>query len=136
MFPKPAKGSGLIERKEKRKDVEAAEELQKRIVRLRDHVCRWPKCENCRRYKPRLEVAHLDAKGFGGDHGYRSDASEMILLDYLTHQGYLGLEQHGKRIVPLTKDGTNGPCEFYATGDDGRMYLVAREVSIGIYERD
>jgi hypothetical protein len=136
LFPKPAKGSALIERKERRKDIEAREDAEKNAVRHDDGRCRWPHCENCRRYKPRLEVAHLNAKGFGGDHGLRSDRTQMILLDYLTHQGGDGLEQHGRRIVPLTERGTRGPCEFWRNDPRDGWYLVARETAPFAYERD
>lgn len=134
--PKPVKGSGLIERKTRAKDIKAFEDAEKDKVRARDKRCRWPHCQYCRAYKPRLEVAHLKAKGQGGDHGERSTADQMILLDFITHQGHDGLEQHRRRIVPLTPAGTNGPCDFYATGEDGRLFLVAREIAPFYYERD
>jgi hypothetical protein len=133
---KPAKGSGLIDRREKRREIELHEEREKDAVRSDDKRCRWPHCENCRTYKPRLEVAHLDAKGFGGDHGLRSDRTQMILLDYLTHQGADGLEQHGRRIVTLTDRGTRGPCEFWKQDRVNGWYLVARESAPFCYERD
>lgn len=135
---KPAKGSHWTQGRERRKAIVAAEEREKDIVRRRDKSCRWPNCENCKAYKPRLEVAHLRAKGQGGDHGERSTANQMVLLDYLTHQGGLdSLEQHGRRIEPLTPLGTDGPCAFYRTGEDGREYTVAIERSIGgPYVRD
>jgi hypothetical protein len=134
---KPAKGSSLIARKDRRRDVEAYEDAEKRKVRVRDRRCRWPHCENCRRYEPRLEHPHVVAKGMGGDHGERSSADQMILLDWLTHQsGPTSLEQHGRRIEPLTPLGTDGPCEFWMVGEDGREYLVARESQPFIYERD
>ena len=135
--PKPQKGTALIERRTRRKAIEAYEDREKQIVRRRDRVCRWPRCENCRCFKPRLEVAHLSAKGAGGDHGQKSSADAMILLDMLTHQGGpSSLEQHGRRIEPLTTAGTSGPCEFWALDEKGAWYLVARERSIGILERD
>lgn len=135
--PKPAKGSALIERKQRRKAIEAQEDREKQIVRRRDRVCRWPHCENCRRFKPRLEVAHLTAKGAGGDHGHRSSADAMILLDLLTHQGGpSSLEQHGRRIEPLTSAGTSGPCEFWLKDENGDWSLMARERSINVLERD
>jgi hypothetical protein len=126
---KPAKGSGLIARKLSKNARRAFEERQKKIVRKRDQRCRWPRCENCRLYKPRLEVAHLVAKGIGGDpRNTKSTADQMILLDYLTHQGPDGLEQHGRWIDPVTDRGTAGPCEFWAKDDRGDWYLVAREL--------
>lgn len=133
---KPAKGSGLIARLTRRRDAKASEESEKDTVRRRDRICRWPHCEHCKRFKPRLEVAHLRAKGMGGDHGVRSTADQMVLLDYLTHQGEDGLERHGREIVPLTAAGANGPCEFWATDANGQRYLVAREVAPFVYERD
>ena len=135
-FPKPAKGTALIESRERRKFIVDAEDTAKDDVRFRDKRCRWPFCENCRKYKPRLEVAHIRAKGMGGDHGARSDASQMILLDFLTHQGADGLEQHGRRIEPLTDRGTWGPCEFWATDAEGGWYLVATEYAPFCFVRD
>lgn len=135
--PKPAKGTALIERRQRRKAVAAFEEAEKDKVRRRDRMCRWPHCANCKAFKPRLEVAHANgAKGMGGDHGARSTADQMMLLDYLTHQGGTSsLEQGGRRIVALTDQGTNGPCEFWADSKDG-WYLVARERAPFVYERD
>lgn len=134
--PKPSRGTSLIESRERRKAVVAFEEGEKDRVRARDKRCRWPQCENCKRYQPRLEVAHVRAKGQGGDHGTRSSADQMILLDFLTHQGDDGLERHQREIVPLTEKGTRGPCEFWATGEDGQLYLVAVEYAPFCYVRD
>jgi hypothetical protein len=136
VLAKPAKGSSLIAGRERRKAARAFEDAQKDIVRAEDKRCRWPNCENCRRFKPRLEVAHRIAKGIGGDHGVRSTADQMILVDYLTHQGPNGIEQHGKRVDPLTDRGTRGPCEFWARDVNDQWYLVAREIAPFYYERD
>jgi hypothetical protein len=136
--PKPAKGSAFKERKTRAKAVKAFEDAEKAKVRKRDVKCRWPHCENCRRWTPRLEVAHIVAKGMGGDKGQRSTADQMILLDHLTHQGAGGLEQHGLRIEPMdARRGTNGPCIFWRTDPHtGEEYMVARERAVGILERD
>jgi len=132
-IPKPPKGSALIERKDKRKSVVSLEDAEKAKVRLRDKRCRWPHCANCRTYKPRLEVAHvIEAKKMGGDHGLRSAADQMMLLDCLTHYDQ---ERHRRMIVPLTADGTHGPCEFWAEDRDAQLYLVARESAPFQYER-
>ena len=135
---KPAKGSTLIARRTSQKEIRAKEEAEKAKVRKRDVKCRWPHCENCRIWKPRLEVAHVRAKGMGGDKGTRSTADQMVLLDYLTHQGDGGLEQHGLRIEPMNAAlGTNGPCIFWKTDPHtGEEYMVARERAVGILERD
>lgn len=134
---KPERGSSLIASKERRKAIVAAEDAEKDKVRKRDRHCRWPHCANCKKFSPRLEVAHLDAKGMGGDHGTVSTADRLILLDYLTHQGGTSsLEQHGRKIESLTERGTNGPCAFWIADDKGGWILVAEEVSIGVYRRD
>jgi hypothetical protein len=137
-YPKPDKGSHWKDGRDRRKAVESYEDAEKRKVRLRDKGCRWPHCDNCRTYKPRLEVAHVIAKGMGGDHGLKSSADQMMQLDRLTHQGGTGsVEQHGRRIEPLTPAGTDGPCAFYRVGEDGREYVVAIEIAVGgPYERD
>src|SRR5262249_13218974 len=114
-LPKGAKGDSFKERRQRRRAIVNAEDHAKAEVRRRDRICRWPKCENCRTYKPRLEVAHLRAKGAGGT----SRPEDMILLDYLTHQGGANsVEQHGKMIVPLTDQGTSGPCAFWQRDKD------------------
>lgn len=136
---KAAKGTSWMAARERRKEAKAFEDGEKDKVRKRDKVCRWPHCEHCKGpVRPRLEVAHLRAKGYGGDHGTRSSADQMILLDFLTHQsGPESLEQHGRRIEPLTSAGTNGPCAFFRIGEDGREYMVAEELSVGgPYRRD
>lgn len=118
--PKPARGSGFIERKVRRQTVVSFEESEKAKVRRRDVRCIWPKCENCRQFKPRLEVAHGVAKGMGGDHGRRSSASNLSLLDFLTHQGERSIHSGHKRVRPLNKAlGHNGPraCEERETLD-------------------
>lgn len=117
-FKKP-KGSYLIERREKRKKAKAFEEGEKRKVRTRDVRCRWPSCEYCREFKPRLEVAHLNDKGMGGDHGLRSTADQMLLLCFLIHQGPRSLHSGDRRIEPLTERGTDGPCLFLELKEAG-----------------
>jgi hypothetical protein len=140
---KPAKGTAWQDGRDRRKAVRDYEDEQKAIVRKRDRVCRWPHCEHCAKakrdgYAMPLEVAHLVAKGMGGDHRTRSSADQMMLLCRPTHQyGPDSLEQHGRRIEPLTPAGTNGACAFYRVGPDGREYAVALEVGpSGPYERD
>lgn len=134
---KPIKGEFLLERKERRKDLDADEDAQKAIARARDRRCRWPHCEICRRFKDIvLEVAHVvQAKGMSGDRtGERSTADKLMLLDRITHAAQ---ERHAKDIKPLDPVlGTAGPCEFWTEDERGQMYLVARETAPFIYERD
>lgn len=130
---KPDKGSHWLAGRTRRKAAVQSEDAAKALVRKRDRMCRWPFCANCKAHQPRLEVAHLTAKGAGG----ANEPSNMMLLDWLTHQGGTSsLEQHGRRIDPLTDAGTDGPCQFWAKDGNDQWYLVAEEVSIGIYRRD
>jgi hypothetical protein len=118
-FPKPAKGSALMERKDRRRAMDAFEDAEKCKVRLRDRECRWPGCDYCRTYKSRLEVAHLHDKGMGGDHGVRSTSDQMMLLCFLRHQGPVSLHSGDCRITPLTDRGTDGPCKFEQQSESG-----------------
>lgn len=117
--PKPAKGSSLLARHARRKALRAQEQREKEAVRKRDVRCRWPSCPDCATTKTRLEVAHLRAKGMGGDHGARSERSHMILLCFLRHQGPRSLHSGDLRIEPLTERGTDGPCRFLELRESG-----------------
>lgn len=122
--PKPCKGSALIARRDRQRAIRAHEAREKAKVRARDVRCRWPECANCRDYKPRLEAAHLDDKGMGGDHGERTQADRMILLCFLTHQGPRSLHSGDLRIEPLTERGTDGPCMFLEASEQHGWRVV------------
>lgn len=110
--PKPFKGSHFLTRKAKKAEIRRFEETEKAAVRVRDRVCRWPGCkENGKGI--RLEVAHLNDKGIGGDHSERSSRDQMILLCYWHHQGPESLHSKDLKIEATTNDGTAGPCAFY-----------------------
>jgi hypothetical protein len=114
--PKPAKGTFLIERRDRRKAIVSSELAEKAKVRLRDGICRWARATGdcyCLRYKNlTLHVAHLNSKNIGGDHGLRSTADQMILLCSLRHEGAISLHSGDCRITPVTERGTDGPCQF------------------------
>lgn len=137
---RPAKGTDLIDRRKKRNTIRNDEKKEKALVRARDKQCRWPHCENCRNYKPRLEVAHMEPKGSGGDHGVRTRADLMILIDFLTHQGSDGLERGERFIEPLTDAGTNGACAFYVKvysetkPGEWTWHCVGVERSVGVID--
>lgn len=131
---KPAKGSRWMELRDKRKRIVSGETDAKKEVRQRDRICRWPKCENCRVYKPHFEVAHVvRAKGMGGDHGTVSTPDKLMLLDRITHGEQ---ERNDRDVRPLTSRGTNGPCEFWRRTDAAGWFLVAREIAPFVYDRD
>ncbi len=132
----PVRWEGEIEKgtpiwqaaRERRKQVTAYERQQKALVRKRDKTCRWPRCGHCRLLKPRLEVAHaLRSKSAGGS----SDAAAMMLLCMLSH---MDQEQHRTKVVPLTDQGTSGPCAFFWRTPDEKWALVAKERAVGVLE--
>lgn len=136
LLPKPLRGAFLLERKQKRKDITAAEDREKEICRKRDRMCRYPHCPYCRKYDLTPQAAHvIQAKGMSGDRtGERSTADKLMLLCPPIH----GLqEQHDIDIRPIDPEmGTFGPCEFWKADENRQMYLVAREIVPFIYERD
>lgn len=117
-----------------RKEASDFEDAEKDKVRALDKRCRWPRCENCRKHQHvALHVAHVvQAKGIGGDHGTRSTADQMMLLDAITHSEQ---EKHRKDVRPLTSAGTRGACEFWVKRN-GEWHLVAKESAPFSYERD
>ena len=117
--------------RQKRKAIADHEERQKTIVRKRDgYRCRWPKCERCEQWHPPIEVAHvIAAKGMGSSTKAQSAADRLMCLCRLTHQLQ---EQHRLDVRPLTPEGTDGPCEFWAMDERG-WYCVATEVAPFIY---
>lgn len=99
--------------------------------------CRWPSCD-CRQRRLSVEMAHVASKGMGGTpDGRRNDPRNLITLDIETHRtGIKSLHSGDRKVVPLTEDGTRGPCEFWQTDDNGAWFLVATEREPFIYERD
>lgn len=129
--PKPFKGSGALERHARKLVIRNHERVEKDKVRKRDRRrCRWPFCEH-KALKPRLEVAHLNDKGMGGDHGERTTADQMILLCLLHHQGPRSLHSGNLEIRPQTNDGTNGPCLFVELRP---AFKSIAEIAVGIPE--
>jgi hypothetical protein len=128
------RGQHVTERLERKAATKAAERAEKLKVRLRDLPCRWPRCEHVRKgYRP--EVAHLDNKKMGGDHGLRTSAELMMQLCYWHHQGPRSLHTGHGRVEYLTPAKADGPCAFYALDESDREYMVARELAVnGPYE--
>lgn len=130
------RGRAVLERVERRKLTKAAEEAEKRKVRLRDRGCRWPGCTH-QKDGIRLEVAHVVSKAAGGDHGIRSTVEQMILICYLHHQGPESLHSKDLQIEPLTARGTDGPVSFWRRDEKGDFYLWKAELQPGgPYEKD
>jgi len=75
------------------------------------------------------EMAHLDARGMGGDHGVRTFTWNLIASCHEHHRGAWSLHSGHLRVQPLTKDGTDGAIEVYAREvlRDDAWYLLLRE---------
>ncbi len=133
IYPQPRPAPAIFERKARKRERDAHEDDVKAEVKRRDgHKCRWP---HCRFNRYRVEAAHLDGSGMGGDpNGDRMVPENLILLCWLHHQGPVCLEHHDLKVEPLTKAGCNGPVEFYERAKRG-WRLVARERAVGILEK-
>lgn len=123
--PKPAKGSYLLARRKTRTARRTAEDKVKDAVRLRDgYRCRFPDCRE-QAHGVRLEVAHLEDKGMGGDKRLiRTQRDRMICLCFLHHQGPVSVHSKDVRIEYETARGTDGPCAFYVSDEQKRWKFV------------
>ncbi len=123
---KPAKGSALLAKRQKRAEVLSHEKAEKAAVVARDGAkfCRLvPGC----REREKFETAHLDDKGMGGDHGHRTTADTMVRACFWHHQGRWSLHSGDLRVVYLTDAKADGPIQVWGKGEDGREYLVKSE---------
>ena len=104
-------GAHLRESRAARKSHENA---CKAKLRARDGPgCRWPGCEYWRR-GVRVEGAHLEDKGMGGDkQSLRTQPEKMIRLCWEHHQGAASVHSTHLDVRPLTSRGTDGPCAFW-----------------------
>lgn len=132
---KDAKGTALVERRLKRRALDAHEKAEKRAVMVRDHqACRWPHCE-FRTMRIPIEVAHLQHKSMGGNPANdRSERHLMLALCRLHHQGARSLHSGDLRVEPLTHLGTEGRLAFYTRAESGRWECIAIEKGVGVSE--
>jgi hypothetical protein len=135
-FPKPARGEHRREHRARQAEANANEKSAKAESKARDRYrCRWPRCTTNLLIDP-LESAHLQHKGIGGDStSVRSQRQGLISLCQRHHRGPVSLDKKDLRIIPITPEGADGPCE-YERWDGEHWVLVARERAIGIWERD
>lgn len=119
-YPKPARGAYRAEKLAKRARLDYVETTAKAAAKRRDgHRCRRPGCStNLRLW--RLEAAHLDDKGIGGDHGLRSaTAADYVSLCVCCHQGPRSVHTGDLRMVPLTDARGDGLVRFDALHEGG-----------------
>lgn len=133
---KPPRGEHRRERRERETAVVTQRNANKAKAKARDlqfaHGCRFLLCD-CRksRYKPKLEVAHLDDISTGG-----SDETEnLVLLCDERHRGAPSLHSKDFRIDKLSPLGADGCLAFYLRNPEtGELEHVYSERSVGISE--
>jgi hypothetical protein len=135
---KPKRGAAILARAaddaaRKKKEHEVAAQ-----VKARDgHKCRWPEAHVCRGGP--LEAAHIRDKSLRGPTVMEN---EITLCPFLHRRGPESIHSKDLKIEPETAFGTNGPVSFWRRTDEvdalGQpvYYMVARERSVGVIERD
>lgn len=134
-FPKPQRGTHVLDRETARYAIVKAERLAKALAKRRDHWgCRWPEVHRCR---GPIEVAHIfEDKKMGGDHGRLSHSAALMTLCAWIHR--LGPASiHGKqlRVEPETEFGADAACAFYRLDEHGIWVGVGVEVRIGVLRK-
>lgn len=123
--PKPPRGARRQELLDKRRERRLKEEHAKEQVRIRDRrQCRVPGCTLLKKgWAP--NVAHLDAKGIGGDKQLdRTQVHRMLVLCFPHHQGPMSHHSKDLRIEPETDRGTNGPVHFFVADEQAGWISV------------
>lgn len=133
-FPKPARGTALIERKQRRLDRVAAEQKVMQAALKRDHrVCRNPRCSFKKSLKLPVDPCHaFQHRGSGGNPAGDRTAETKLIMSLC--RGCHGLLDAGDlSIEPLTPEWCDGLCAFYAKdAETGQMVHLATEKVIGV----
>lgn len=132
---KDSREDGVRKRREQKASVRSYEQMEKAKVVKRDGAYHCRLVPGCRE-RSLYETAHLDNKGMGGDRGLRSNADQMVRTCFFHHQGKWSLHSNDLRVEYLTPEKANGPIEVWGKDEDGREFLVGREVAVGQWERD
>lgn len=127
---KPARGSHVLERERIAAKAKAHEIEVKKAVKARDGKCRWPETHKCR---GGLEAAHIHDASLGGP---MESYNLVVLCAWIHRRGPESV--HGKQLQVYmdTMDGADGPLSFWKQADDGSYYMVKRETSPFVYEKD
>lgn len=105
-FPKAPRLAAV--RDDRRKSRQSHEREVREAVKARDKVCRVPFTP----HEGPLEMAHLDDKGRGGDHGFRTSTANCVRVCRGHHRGVRSLHSGHLQWSKLTKKGADGPLEF------------------------
>lgn len=116
--PKPIKRSTLKARRRLRKRTNIGT-VYERVFDREDERCRIGRLMERFGFDAlwdRLELAHIDARGMGGNPSLSRDTTQnTIIATRLLHQGPYSLHSGYLKVRPLTEKGADGPCcfEFY-----------------------
>jgi hypothetical protein len=138
VIPKPQRGSAILARAKDDADRKAKELEVAKLVKTRDGFkCRWPEPHKCR--GGALEAAHIVDKSL---QGATETWNEVTFCPWIHRRGPESI--HGKelKVEKETERGADGPLSFWRqTGEVDALgqpiyYMVARERSIGVVEKD
>lgn len=113
--------------KKRRRLVKMAAPIRDAVLALDHAMCRWPECEvPPDTFWGRIEVAHWEAAGMGGDPTLaRYTLENLICMCRWHHQGPRGLHD-GAKLEPLSEQGMRGHVECFQRerGEGGKWYTV------------
>lgn len=135
--PKPARGTLALAREADDAERIAKERQIAAEVKKRDSwTCRWPEKHKCR---GPLEAAHIINKSLGGP---TSLENELAVCRWIHRHGPESLHGGQLKVVKETARGANWILSFWRRTEekdalgDPVFYMVARESSPGVLERD
>lgn len=129
--PKPARGTRVLDKEKADAVAKEHESEVKKAVKARDVRCRWPEKHKCR---GQMEAAHLVDASLGGE---METYNLLWVCSWIHRRGPESI--HGKqlRVESETPAGTDGPLSFWKRDEEtGGYFMVKRETSIGVMERD
>jgi hypothetical protein len=108
MFPKPLRGTALLERRTRRRATVQAEEKIMREARRRDRgMCRVPTCGF--KHLP-TDVCHKHHRGAGGNASVSRTTKDTLIVLCRIHHGLF--DAGDLAITPLTDADFSGPVVF------------------------
>lgn len=131
-FPKPIRGSALLERRERQAAHKAREAAVMQDAKRRDGgKCRVPRCVYAKRDLP-IDACHWQHRGMGGNPKEDRTTRETVISLCRFHHG-----QYDKGFIdiePLTPQAFDGPAAFYEYTGQGRRECIGVEKVIGVSE--
>lgn len=113
-FFKGSKAEARADREMAKQQIRDKEDRNKSAARKRDGwMCRFPRC-SCHKARLHPEVAHVESKKMGGDHGERSTTANLICLCRGRHrESRISLHAGTLRCELLTVKGANAKVRWW-----------------------